>query len=54
MNNKLIAIWKIIWAYDFVVISDGGIHGRTHNGTGNGKFIKAIIEATLKAKENDT
>lgn len=52
MKNKFIAIWRIIFSYDFLVMTDISIIGITHD-TSNGKYIKSLIEATLKAKKGD-
>lgn len=49
MKIKIIAIWKIMWSYNFVAFTDMGVSGRT-DGSDNGKFIKALIDSTNKMK----
>lgn len=49
---KLIGVWRLIWAHDFVLMADTSITGATHK-TDNGKYIKSFIEATLEAKKKE-
>lgn len=52
MKNKLLAIIRLIFARDYLVMTDSSLIGKTSKSP-NGVHIKKFIEATMEAKERE-
>lgn len=52
MGQKITGIFRLIFARDYVLMTDSAIIGRTTN-SDNGKYIKKFVEATLEAKKGE-
>ena len=52
MGQKIEGIFRLIFARDYVLMTDSHIIGRTTN-SDNGKYIKKFIESTIEAKKRD-